>query len=111
MAVAKGPKTADLCGRPRDIGSSPAIVVIVVSRIGRKRRALAMRTESRSGVPRARSRFTKSIRISESFTTMPARPTVAYITHMERTPPVTKSPRLTPMNAKARTLMTTRGCA
>jgi len=62
---------------PVAIGSRPATVVRVVSRIGRKRFSLAMRTASQTSLPRPRSWFTKSISTSESFTTMPASPTRA----------------------------------
>ena len=84
MAAAKGPKLRDPPCRPRAIGINATTVVKVVSRIGRSRCAPDVRTASSSGRPDALARLMKSTITSESFTTTPVRPIVAYIMYMER---------------------------
>ena len=75
----RGARRSSTRPKPRAIGSKAITVVKVVSRIGRKRRAPEWRTASRSGIPPSRARLMKSTITSESFTTTPVKPMVAYI--------------------------------
>ena len=60
------------------MGKRAITVVSVVNKIGRKRRSPDRRTASRTLIPSARARLIKSTMTSESLTTTPVSPIVAY---------------------------------
>ena len=94
----------------RRIGINPAMVVTVVIRIGRSRTVPALIREFHLSTPFSLSLFTKSTRISESFTTTPARASTAIRVIIENGSAVMIKPNITPMMAKGIVSITMKGC-
>ena len=77
MVLAMGPQTTDLPPKPRAVGRSPEMVVILVRRMGRSRVTAASFTARPRAMPFSLSSLMKLIRTMESLTAIPARATPA----------------------------------
>jgi len=78
IVLAIGPQTTDSPPRPSAVGTSPAMVVREVSRIGRRRVTAALVTAGPTAVPSSRrDSLAKDMSTIVSLTAIPARATLA----------------------------------
>ena len=106
--MASGTRNSAWVEVSNSMGSSPRVVVIAVSRMGRKRLSVASTRALRKG--RCSSSFSLTVKTSEPFTTSPPSAIMPYTLTELSECPIATWPAMAPATAKGMVSMTTAAC-